>query len=104
MHAAIRPYATAGYAVAYGFFYAATVYGFIRRSSWLPYVVLPLAGMEVATVGIYFVEELTGDVQPLNWTMFFILNGPYIVVPVLAAPWLIARTRKVVTPGTSTSA
>jgi hypothetical protein len=82
------------YALAYGPFYAATVYGFIRRSSWLPYVVLPLAGMEVATVGIYFVEELTGDVQPLNWTMFYVLNGPYIVVPVLAALWLIARTRK----------
>jgi hypothetical protein len=82
------------YAFAYGPFYAATVYGFIRRSSWLPYVVLPLAGMEVATVGIYFVEELTGHVQPLNWTMFYILNGPYIVVSVLAALWLIARTRK----------
>jgi hypothetical protein len=82
------------YAFAYGPFYAAAAYGFIRRSSWLPYVVLPLAGMEVATVGIYFVEELTGDVQPLNWTMFYILNGPYIVVSVLAALWLIARTRK----------
>jgi hypothetical protein len=85
---------TGWYAFAYGPFYAATAYGFIRRSSWLPYVVLPLAGMEVATVGIYFVEELTGDVQPWNWTMFYILNGPYIVVTVLAALWLIARTRK----------
>lgn len=56
------------YAFAYGPFYAATAYGFIRRSSWLPYVVLPLAGMEVATVGIDFVEELTGDVQPLVTT------------------------------------
>jgi hypothetical protein len=60
--------------------------------------------MEVATVGIYFVEELTGDVQPLNWTPFYILNGPYIVVPGFAAVWLIARTRMVVTPGTPTSA
>jgi hypothetical protein len=85
------------FAVAYGPFYAATAYGFLRRKSWLPSVLLPLAGMMVATVGTYFVEELTGDLQPLNWTMFYVLNGPYLVVPVLAALSVIARERKTAT-------
>lgn len=73
------------FALAYGPFYAAAAYGFVRRAPWLPYVVLPLAGMVVATTTVYFVEELVGDVQPLNWTMFYVLNTPYLVVPVLAA-------------------
>jgi hypothetical protein len=85
------------FALAYGPFYAATAYGFLRRKSWLPYVVLPLAGMILATVGTYFVEELTGDVQPLNWTMFYVLNGAHLVVPVLAAFWVTTRTRKTAT-------
>ena len=82
------------FALAYGPFYAATAYGFLRRKSWLPYVLLPLTGMMVATVGTYFIEEMTGDVQPLNWAMFYVLNSAHLVVPVLAALWLIARTRK----------
>jgi EXPERA (EXPanded EBP superfamily) len=92
------------FAFAYGPAYAAIAYGFLRRSSWLPYVLLPLAGMVVATTGVYFVEELTGDVQPLNWAMFYLLNGPYMIVPILAAIWLIARTTKAVTPNTTASA
>ncbi|MGZ3385523.1 MAG: hypothetical protein ACXVB5_11480, partial [Isosphaeraceae bacterium] len=65
---------------------------------------LPLAGMVVTSTGIYLVEDSTGEVPPLNWAMFYLLNGPYIVVPVLAAIWLIARTRKAVTAGSSASA
>jgi EXPERA (EXPanded EBP superfamily) len=92
------------FAFAYGPFYLATAYGFFRSKSWLPYVLLPLAGMVVTSTGIYLVEDATGDVPPLNWTMFFALNGPYIVVPVVAAIWLVARTRNAVTAGTSASA
>jgi H+/Cl- antiporter ClcA len=89
------------YAVAYGPFYAATAYGFLRRRPWLPYVLLPLTGMMVVSVGTYFVEELTGDVQPLNWTMFYVLNSAHLVVPVLAALWIIARMRKTATVSAS---
>ena len=92
------------FAFAYGPFYLVAAYGFFRSKQWLPYLLLPLAGMVVTSTGIYMVTDATGDVRPLNPTMFSVLNGPYIVVPVLAALWLIARTRKVVTPGTSTSA
>ena len=52
--------------------------------------------MVVTSTGIYLVTDATGDVRPLNWMMFYVLNGPYIVVPVLAALWLIARTRKAI--------
>ncbi|MGZ3336140.1 MAG: EXPERA domain-containing protein [Isosphaeraceae bacterium] len=92
------------FAFAYGPFYLVTAYGFFRSKPWLPYVLLPLAGMVVTSTGIYLVEDSTGEVPPLNWAMFYLLNGPYIVVPVLAAIWLIARTRKAVTAGSSASA
>jgi len=52
--------------------------------------------MVVTSTGIYLDTDATGDVRPLNWMMFYVLNGPYIVVPVLAALWLIARTRKAI--------
>ncbi|HTQ22635.1 hypothetical protein, partial [Mycobacterium sp.] len=64
---------------------------------WLLYVLLPLAGMVTTSTGIYMVTDATGDVPPLNWTMFYLLNGPYVVVPVLAAIWAITQTRKTVT-------
>jgi EXPERA (EXPanded EBP superfamily) len=92
------------FAFAYGPFYLVAAFAFFRSKQWLPYLLLPLAGMVVTSTGIYMVTDATGDVRPLNPTMFSVLNGPYIVVPVLAAIWVIARTRKVVTPGTSTSA
>ncbi len=94
----------AWFAFAYGPFYLVTAYGFFRSKPWLPYVLLPLAGMVVTSTGIYLIEDATGDVPPLNWAMFYLLNGPYIVVPVLAAIWLIGRTRKAVTPSTSAHA
>lgn len=83
------------FALAYGPFYAAAAYGFLRRANWLPYVLLPLAGMVVATTTVYFVEELAGDVRPLNRTMFFILNTPYLVVPVVAALYSALRRQDV---------
>ena len=89
---------------AYGPFYLLTAYGFFRSKSWLPYLLLPLAGMVVASTAIYIVIDATGDVPPSNWTMFYLFNGPYIVVPALAAIWVIVRTRRAVTPGTSASA
>jgi hypothetical protein len=82
---------------AFGPLYAGAADGFIRRSSWLPYVVLPLAGMVVAMTGLYLIEDVTGDVRPLNWTAFDLLNAPYIVVPVLAALWLFTRARALAT-------
>ena len=91
------------FAFAYGPFYLAAAYGFFRSKPWLPYLLLPLAGMVVTSTGIFMVTDATGDLRPLNPTMFYVLNGPYIVVPVLAALWLIARTRKAVAPATSTS-
>ena len=81
-----------------------TAYGFFRSTSWLPYLLLPLAGMVVASTAIYMAINATGDVPPSNWTMFYLFNGPYIVVPAVAAIWVIVRTRKAVTPGTSASA
>jgi EXPERA (EXPanded EBP superfamily) len=76
---------------AFGPLYAAAVYGFIRCSSWLLYIVLPLAGMVVAMTGLYLIEDVTGNVRPLHWAVFYLLNAPYIAVPVLAALWLFAR-------------
>ena len=38
---------------AYGPFYLQTAYGFFRSTSWLPYLLLPLAGMVVASTAIY---------------------------------------------------
>jgi hypothetical protein len=78
-------------------------YGFFRSKQWLPYLLLPLAGMVATSTGIYMVTDATGDVRPLNWAVFYLLNGPYIVVPVLAAIWLTARTRKPVTAATRTA-
>ena len=85
------------YSVAYGPFYAATGYGFFRGQQWLPYLLLPLAGMVATSTGIYMVTDATGDVRPLNWTMFYVLNSPHLVVPVLAALWVIAQARKTAT-------
>jgi hypothetical protein len=55
----------------------------------------------VVMVGTYFVEELTGNVQPLNRTMFYVLNSAHVVVPVLVALWVIARMRKTATVSAS---
>jgi hypothetical protein len=73
------------FALAYGPFYAATAVGLWRRRPWLPYVLLPLAGAITATNVIYWVEEIAGDVPPRNWTIFALLNVPYLVIPPLAA-------------------
>ena len=89
---------------AYGPLYLVTAYGFFRSKSWLPYLFLPLAGAVAASTAIYIAIDATGDAPPSSWLMFYLFNGPYIVVPVLAAIWLIARTRNTVTAGTSTSA
>jgi hypothetical protein len=83
--------------------YLLAAYGFFRSKQWLPYLLLPLAGMVATSTGIYMVTDATGDVRPLNWAVFYLLNGPYIVVPVLAAIWLTARTRKPVTAATRTA-
>jgi hypothetical protein len=92
------------FAFACGPFYLVTAFGFLRSKSWLPYVLLPLAGVVVATTGIYIAADVTGDVPPSNLAIFYLSNLPYIVVPVVAAIWLVGRTRKAVTPGTSAPA
>jgi EXPERA (EXPanded EBP superfamily) len=92
------------FAFACGPFYLLAAYGFLRSKPWLPYLLLPLAGVVVATTGIYMAADLTGDVPPSNVAIFYLSNGPYIVVPVLAAVWLIVRTTKAGTPGTSARA
>jgi hypothetical protein len=74
-----------------------------RAKTIEPAPILPLAGMVATSTGIYMVTDATGDVRPLNWAVFYLLNGPYIVVPVLAAIWLTARTRKPVTAATRTA-
>ncbi len=81
------------FALAYGPFYAATAYALIRRRSWLPAVLLPLAGAITATNVIYWVEELTGPVPPRNMAIFVALNLPYLVVPPLAALRVVGTTR-----------
>jgi hypothetical protein len=81
------------FALAYGPFYAAAAYGFVRRTTWLPYVLLPLGGMVLATTTVYFVEELAGDIRPLNWAMFYVLNTPYLVVPVASAMYVTLSRR-----------
>ena len=77
-----------------GPFYLLTAYGFFRSKSWLPSLLLPLAGMVVASTAIYIAIDATGDVPPSNWTMFYLFNGPYIVVPALAAIWVIVKNKK----------
>ncbi|HYZ93542.1 MAG TPA: hypothetical protein VFA34_14305 [Actinomycetota bacterium] len=79
------------FAFAYGPMYGAAAFGFVKRATWLPYLLLPLAGMIVATTGIYFVEELGGDVRPTNWTLFYVLNIPYLAIPPLAAIYSVIR-------------
>ncbi len=91
------------FAFAYGPFYLLTAYGFFRSRPWLPYVLLPLAGMVVTSTAIYMIEDATGGVPPSNWAVFFFLNGPYVLVPVLAAAYLIVRDRATVVDGTSAS-
>jgi hypothetical protein len=62
---------------AFGPLYALSAYGLFRRSTWVTYVVLPLAGMAVVANGIYLVEDLGGDVPPLNLAWFYTFNvGP----------------------------
>lgn len=73
------------FALLYGPAYAALAYGYWRSRPWTRDVVLPLAGAIVATTTIYFVEEITGDVRPLNWPAFYALNLPYLLVPPFAA-------------------
>jgi hypothetical protein len=79
------------FALAYGPLYGLSAYGLVKRASWLPYVLLPLAGMIAATTTVYFVEELAGDVRPTNMAVFLALNVPYLVVPGLAALWCVVR-------------
>lgn len=73
------------FALLYGPAYAALAYGYFRNETWVRNVILPLSGAIFATTTIYFVEELFGDVPPTNWTLFYALNVPYLVVPPLAA-------------------
>ena len=58
------------FAFAVGPLYLMTAYGFLRSKSWLPYVMLPLAGLVVSTTGIYMVADLTGEVPPSNPAVF----------------------------------
>lgn len=81
------------FALAYGPAYAALTYGYWRSRPWVGLVILPLAGAMFATTGLYFVEELTGDVRPLHWTLFYVLNLPYLAVPPIAAAREIVRRR-----------
>jgi hypothetical protein len=84
---------------AVGPLYLVTAYGFLRSKSWLPYVMLPLAGVVVATTGMCMAADLTGEVPPSNLAVFYAFNVPYIVVNILAATWLVGRTRrKAITP------
>ena len=73
------------FAAFYGPIYFAAAYGFVRQRRWLPDLLLPFAGLITATNVIYWVEELRGDVPPLNMTAFVALNTPYLVIPPLAA-------------------
>ena len=84
---------TGWFALVYGPLYGLSAYGFIKRATWLPFVLLPLAGMIVATTTVYFVEELAGDVRPTNMAIFFALNLPYLVVPPVAALWCVVSRR-----------
>jgi emopamil binding protein len=81
------------FAACYGPIYAAIAYGFVRDRPWLPNLVLPFAGLITATNVIYWVEELAGDVRPLNMTAFVALNLPYLVIPPLAALRVALRGR-----------
>jgi hypothetical protein len=76
---------------AFGPLYALAAYGLFRKSPWVCYVVLPLVGMAVVANGIYLIEDLSGDVPPINLTWFYILNVPYTLVPILAAIWVVVQ-------------
>jgi hypothetical protein len=76
---------------AFGPLYALAAYGLFRKSPWVSYVVLPLVGMAVVANGIYLIEDLSGDVPPINLTWFYIFNVPYTLVPILAAIWVVVQ-------------
>lgn len=42
------------FAFAYGPFYLVAAYGFFRSKQWLPYLLLPLAGMVVTSTGSFW--------------------------------------------------
>jgi hypothetical protein len=50
--------------------------------------------MVFATTTIYFVEELAGEIPPTNMALFYALNLPYLVVPVLAALYVTVMRRR----------
>jgi hypothetical protein len=79
------------FAFGYGPLYGLVAYGFARRRSWLPWLLLPLAGMITATNTIYWVEELAGTLPPKNMTIFVALNLPYFAIPPLAVAWCVAH-------------
>lgn len=81
------------FAAFYGPVYAAIVYGLVRDRRWLSDVLLPFAGLITATNVIYWVEELRGDVRPINMTAFVALNLPYLVIPPLAAVRSVVQRR-----------
>lgn len=77
---------TVGYfALLYGPVYAALAFGYWTNKAWVSTLVLPFAGLITATNVIYWAEEIWGDVPPLNWTAFVLLNLPYLLVPPIAA-------------------
>lgn len=73
------------YALLYGPAYGALAYGYWKSKPWVRNVILPLSGAMLATTGLYFIEELTGDVKPIDWALFYLLNAPYLVIPPVAA-------------------
>jgi EXPERA (EXPanded EBP superfamily) len=92
------------FAFATGPVFLVAAYGFFRDQSWLPYVVLPLAGAMVTSTGIYVIADVTGDVPPLNLTVFYVSNLPYIVILILAAIWVVARMGRRSSPVSSAGA
>ncbi len=68
---------------AFGPLDALAAYGLFRKSPWVSYVVLPLVGMAVVANGIYLIEDISGDVPPINLTWFYIFNVPYRRSPYL---------------------
>lgn len=72
-------------AACYGPVYAALAYGLVRGRRWVDVLALPFAGLITGSNAVYVTVEVFGDLPPANPAVFWLLNTPYFVVPVLLA-------------------
>ena len=83
--------------VAFGPFYAAAIYAFIRGRDWIRVPALVWAGMMMANVMIILFEERYGRVATPHFGMVLAVNLPWLLLP-LAIIWRLCRDQPFVRP------